>query len=132
MDRDMSERPGLPNPFDAAAYAIDAWQRSVLLFYVMRRRAVEYEEHRAEVAPNVLDYKAGLVLDGRRLERPVNYLLAHILPPEGVDHRPRKRPFVIVYLACGTRAGHRRLQGRQRDRGRDEGRTPCVFHRLPA
>ena len=98
----MSERRGLPNPFDAAAYAIDAWQRSVLFLDVMRRRAVEYEEHRAEVAPNVLDYKAELVLDGRRLERPVNYLLARILPPEGVTIDPRKRPFVIV----DPRAGH--------------------------
>ena len=93
---------GLPNPFDAAAYAIDAWQRSVLFLDVMRRRAVEYEEHRAEVAPNVLDYKAELVLDGRRLERPVNYLLARILPPEGVTIDPKKRPFVIV----DPRAGH--------------------------
>ena len=98
----MSERRGLPNPFDAAAYAIDAWQRSVLFLDVMRRRAVEYEEHRTEVAPNVLDYKAELVLDGRRLERPVNYLLARILPPEGVTIDPRKRPFVIV----DPRAGH--------------------------
>ena len=98
----MSERRGLPNPFDAAAYAIDAWQRSVLFLDVMRRRAVEYEEHRAEVAPNVLDYKAELVLDGRRLERPVNYLLARIPPPEGVTIDPKKRPFVIV----DPRAGH--------------------------
>ena len=68
----------------------------------MRRRAVENEAHRAEIAPNVLDYKAELVVDGRRLERPVNYLLVRILPPEGVEIDPRKRPFVIV----DPRAGH--------------------------
>ena len=96
------ESPGLPNPVDAAAYWVDAWQRSVLFLDVMRRRAVENEAHRAEVAPNVLDYKADLVLDGRRLERPVNYLLVRILPPEGVEIDPRKRPFVIV----DPRAGH--------------------------
>ena len=96
------ENPGLPNPVDAAAYWVDAWQRSVLFLDVMRRRAVENEAHRAEVAPNVLDYKADLVLDGRRLERPVNYLLVRILPPEGVEIDPRKRPFVIV----DPRAGH--------------------------
>ena len=90
------------NPVEAAAYAVDAWQRSVLFLDVMRRRAVENEAHRAEVAPNVLDYQAELVLDGRRLERPVNYLLARILPPEGVEIDPRKRPFVIV----DPRAGH--------------------------
>ena len=74
----------------------------MLFLDVMRRRAVENEAHRAEVAPNVLDYQAELVLDGRRLERPVNYLLARILPPEGVEIDPRKRPFVIV----DPRAGH--------------------------
>ena len=98
----MAGPAGLTNPVEAAAYAVDAWQRSVLFLDVMRRRAVENEAHRAEVAPNVLDYKAELVLDGRRLERPVNYLLARILPPEGVEIDPRKRPFVIV----DPRAGH--------------------------
>jgi hypothetical protein len=73
------------NPVEAAAYAVDAWQRSVLFLDVMRRRAVENEAHRAEVAPNVLNYQAKLVLDGQRLQRPVNYLLARILPPEGVE-----------------------------------------------
>jgi hypothetical protein len=93
---------GLMSPVEAAAYGVDAWQRSVLFLDVMRRRAVENEAHRAEVAPNVLDYQAELVLDGRQLERPVNYLLARILPPEGVEIDPKKRPFVIV----DPRAGH--------------------------
>ena len=92
----------LPNPMDAAAYAVDAWQRSVLFLDVMRRRATEYQSHQAEVAPNVLDYRAELVIDGRRLDRPVNYLLARIVPPEGVEIDPAKRPFVIV----DPRAGH--------------------------
>ena len=92
----------LPNPMDAAAYAVDAWQRSVLFLDVMRRRATEYQAHQAEVAPNVLDYQAELVVDGRRLDRPVNYLLARIVPPEGVEIDPAKRPFVIV----DPRAGH--------------------------
>ena len=60
------ETPRLPSPAATAEYLIDAWQRSVLFLDVMRRRAVEYEAHRAEVAPNVLDYKAELVLDGRQ------------------------------------------------------------------
>ena len=68
----------------------------------MRRRAAQYEAHAAEVAPNVLDYRAELVLDGRTLAKPVNYVLARIVPPEGVAIDPRKRPFVIV----DPRAGH--------------------------
>jgi uncharacterized protein DUF3141 len=93
---------GVPNPVDAAAYAIDAWQRSVLFLDVMRRRAAEYQAHQTELAPNVLDYRAELVIDGRRLDRPVNYLLARIVPSEGVVIDQTKRPFVIV----DPRAGH--------------------------
>ena len=68
----------------------------------MRRRAAQYQAHAAEIAPNVLDYRAELVLDGRTLAKPVNYLLARIVPPEGVAINPKKRPFVIV----DPRAGH--------------------------
>jgi len=94
--------PAFPSPAAAAGYWVDAWQRSVLFLDVMRRRAAQYEAHAAEVAPNVLDYHAELVLDGRTLPKPVNYLLARIVPPEGVAIDRRKRPFVIV----DPRAGH--------------------------
>ncbi len=96
------ETPKLPSPAAVAEYWTDAWQRSVLFLDVMRRRSAQYEAHAAEVAPNVLDYQAELVIDGRRLDRPVNYLLARIVPPEGTVTDPRKRPFVIV----DPRAGH--------------------------
>ena len=71
-------------------------------------------------------------VDGRSLERPVNYALTRIVPSEGVDIDPLKRPFVVVDPRAGPRSGHRRLQGRQRDRRGDEGRPPLLFRRLPA
>src|SRR5271169_6623631 len=86
----------------AMEYFIDAAQRSVLFFDVMRQRGNQYREHLAEKVPNVLDYSAELVLDGRRLERPVNYLLVRIIPPEGAEIDPTLRPFVVV----DPRAGH--------------------------
>ncbi len=100
----MAQRdtPRLPSPAATAEYLTDAWQRSILFLDVMRQRAAQYEAHAAELAPNVLDYKAELVVDGRKLARPVNYLLARIVPPEGIDIDPRKRPFVVV----DPRAGH--------------------------
>ncbi|HMQ91521.1 DUF3141 domain-containing protein [Amaricoccus sp.] len=100
----MAEReiPRLPSPAAAAEYLTDAWQRSILFLDVMRQRAAQYEAHAAELAPNVLDYRAELVLDGRSLAKPVNYLLARIVPPGGVTIDPRKRPFVVV----DPRAGH--------------------------
>jgi pimeloyl-ACP methyl ester carboxylesterase len=91
------------NPWLAAwQYGVDAWQRSVLFTDVMRQRGNQYRKHIAKKAPNVLSMNSELVLDGRCLERPVNYGLLRILPPEGVTTDPIKRPFLVV----DPRAGH--------------------------
>jgi hypothetical protein len=96
--------PAMPFAMFAPAmeYVVDAAQRSVLFWDVMRQRGNQYHEHAAEKVPNVLSYKAELVVDGRTLPRPVNYMLARIIPPAGVEIDPTKRPFVIV----DPRAGH--------------------------
>jgi pimeloyl-ACP methyl ester carboxylesterase len=87
---------------DAAAYWADAWQRGVLYLDVLRRRGNQYREHMAEKVPHVLSFTGELVADGRELERPVNYGLVRITPPEGLRIDPKKRPFVVV----DPRAGH--------------------------
>src|SRR6476469_6772977 len=90
-------------PFGPAVdYMNDAAQRTVLFWDVMRQRGNQYRDHMAETMPNVLDYEAELIIDGRTLERPVNYGLVRVVPPEGVTIDPRKRPFMIV----DPRAGH--------------------------
>jgi Protein of unknown function (DUF3141) len=86
----------------AMEYAIDAFQRGVLFWDVMRERGNQYREHMAETVPNVLDYKAELVIDGRTLERPVNYALVRVVPPAGAKINPKLRPFIVV----DPRAGH--------------------------
>jgi hypothetical protein len=86
----------------AVDYFVDAAQRSVLFLDTMRQRGNQYREHMAEAVPNVLDYRAELVIDGRGLERPVNYALVRIVPPTGVEIDPHRRPFVVV----DPRAGH--------------------------
>jgi uncharacterized protein DUF3141 len=86
----------------AVEYMVDAAQRSVLFWDVMRQRGNQAREHEAEKVPNVLEFKAELVVDGRTLPRPVNYLLARIIPPAGVEIDPARRPFIIV----DPRAGH--------------------------
>src|ERR1700758_3677274 len=80
----------------AMEYMVDAAQRSVLFWDVMRHRGNQYREHLAETVPNVLDYEVELVLDGRTLERPVNYGLVRVVPPPGIEVDPTRRPFVIV------------------------------------
>jgi Protein of unknown function (DUF3141) len=86
----------------AVEYMVDAGQRSVLFWDVMRQRGNQYREHMAKAAPHVLDYGAELVVDGRKLERPVNYALVRIVPPAGTAIVPTRRPFVVV----DPRAGH--------------------------
>jgi len=86
----------------ATEYAIDSAQRSVLFWDVLRQRGNQYREHMAENAPHVLDYKVELVVDGRKLERPVNYGLVRVIPPDGITINPKLRPFVVV----DPRAGH--------------------------
>src|ERR1700761_6065315 len=90
-------------PFAPAVdYMIDAGQRTVLFWDVMRQRGNHYRAHLAETAPHVLDYEVELILDGRTFERPVNYALVRVIPPRGIELDPTRRPFVVV----DPRAGH--------------------------
>jgi len=86
----------------AMEYMVDAAQRSVLFWDVMRQRGNQYRQHLAEAVPHVLDYEVELILSGKTLDRPVNYGLVRVIPPQGVEIDPMRRPFVIV----DPRAGH--------------------------
>jgi pimeloyl-ACP methyl ester carboxylesterase len=86
----------------AVEYIVDAGQRSVLFLDILRQRGDQYREHVAQTAPHVLSYAAELVIDGRKLEEPVNYALVRIIPPKGVEIDLDRRPFVVV----DPRAGH--------------------------
>lgn len=94
------------NPFNLAQQASDYWidaaQRSILFMDVLRERGDE-RNHRAEqTAPHVLTFQFEVVMDGRHLERPVNYGLLHILQPDGIQPDATKRPFIVF----DPRAGH--------------------------
>jgi pimeloyl-ACP methyl ester carboxylesterase len=86
----------------AVEYMADASQRSILFLDVLRRRSDQYREHIAQTAPHVLQYAAELIIDGRKLDEPVNYVLVRIKPPMGVEIDLDRRPFVVV----DPRAGH--------------------------
>jgi len=83
-------------------YMTDAMQRTILYWDVLRQRSDQYYAQKAKAVPHVLNFDAELVLDARTFKRPVNYLLVHVKPPEGVTINPRQRPFVVV----DPRAGH--------------------------
>ena len=85
-----------------ADYWIDAWQRNILFWDVMRERSDQFYQQQAKTAPNVLRFEGEILADGRTLPHPVNYGLVRIIPPEGVTVDPQKRPFVVI----DPRAGH--------------------------
>src|SRR5213596_1459489 len=95
-------------------YWVDACQRTILFWDVMRQRGNTFLEHEAKGKPPLLVFDHQMVLDGRTLDPPVNYFLVRIVPPAGVSVDPRKRPF-IVFDPRGPRARGRRRQGGQRE-----------------
>ena len=95
------------NPFLQAwgpvgEYVVDAAQRTILFWDLLRQRSDQYYAQKEKAVPHVLSFDAELVLDARSFERPANYLLVRIKPPQGVTIDPLRRPFVVV----DPRAGH--------------------------
>lgn len=89
-------------PMEQAQWLRDAAQRSILFWDALRQRGDQWLDYVAEGQPPVLIFDYDIVLDGRTLDRPVNYALAKIVPPAGVTVDDTRRPYVIV----DPRAGH--------------------------
>ena len=105
-----------------ARYAVDFAQRSILLWDTLRQRGNNFLEHERQGLPPVLRFEYEVVMDGRSLERPVNYTLLRIVPPPGVTVDDRKRPYVII----DPRGGHGPGIGGFKDDSQVEiGRASC-------
>ncbi len=105
MPMENAKLPGGPMSglvASAVEFMMDAGQRSVLFLDVLRRRGDQYREHIAQTAPHVLQYAAELIVDGRKLDEPVNYALVRIIPPKDVEIDLNRRPFIVI----DPRAGH--------------------------
>jgi hypothetical protein len=94
---------GLANSFQE--YLVDASQRWILTLDVLRQRGNNYLEQKERISPAVLNFDFELVMDGRALERPVNYVLVRIKPPAGLTVDPNKRPFIIFDPRAGQGPG---------------------------
>ena len=91
-----------PTPADAADYLIDAAQRAALFLDTLLDRGNAYREHLDQGTPPLLKFEHELVLDGLTLERPCNYALLRVIPPQDIPARSDLRPLVVV----DPRAGH--------------------------
>lgn len=102
-----SQPAGIPlDPTGIWAYSIDAWQRSVLFWDVLRKRANNMLEHEDAGMPPVLTFQYEMLLDARLFERPANYALLRITTA-GTEHADdcidETKPPVII---MDPRAGH--------------------------
>ncbi len=103
LDEKRSVQAAPDNLWEAwTSYVTDSAQRSVLFWDIIRERGNNYIEHKKEGTPPLMAFKWEIISDGRTFERPVNYALIRIIPPEGVQIDDTKRPFIIV----DPRAGH--------------------------
>ncbi|WP_371826862.1 DUF3141 domain-containing protein [Microvirga sp. VF16] len=87
---------------DASAYWLDFTQRSILFWDTLRQRGNNWLEHEKAGKPPLLDFDWEMIADARTFEHPANYALVRIVPPDGVETDPDRRPFVII----DPRAGH--------------------------
>lgn len=74
---------------DAMEYGVDAAQRSLLYWDIMRKRGNTYIDHRAKGQPPVLVFDYTTIIDGHDLNPPVNYALVQIIDNRGT--RPDRR-----------------------------------------
>jgi len=106
MPQDDTARPAFPAA--AAAwpdYLIDAFQRSVLFLELLRQRGNAEIEITSRPTATVLRFGHELVMTGKSLPRPMNYVLLRILPPPGCTIDPGKRPVVVVDPRAGQGPG---------------------------
>jgi hypothetical protein len=83
-------------------YLVDAGQRHVLFWDILRKRGNVYRDHLKDGQPPVLVFDHEIIMDGRELTPPSNYKLASIFPPEGCTVDPKQRPVIVI----DPRAGH--------------------------
>jgi poly(3-hydroxyalkanoate) synthetase len=105
---------------DAFPYGVDALQRTILFWDVMRRRGNNYLAHLRRGQPPVLVFEYEGVLSGTELERPVNYSLIRILDRRSPKHPDRRRQAAPPAAAVD-----------RRDPGRDRRHKPLVAEKAP-
>ncbi len=84
----------------ASEYWTDAYQRSILYWDTLRKRGNIALEHGQKGQPPVLAFDYEMVMDGRELERPVNYALVRIVPEPGTVIDPEMQEDLRVTIVA--------------------------------
>ncbi len=94
---------GITNSF--IDYMTDANQRTALYMDILRQRSDDHADMHSRPMATVLSFDHEIILSGETLERPINYSLARVIPPEGTRLDPEKRPVVIADPRSGQGPG---------------------------
>jgi pimeloyl-ACP methyl ester carboxylesterase len=86
-------------------YLTDFAERSILFLDALRGRGNNFLECEQQGLPPQLHFAHEIVVDGRRLARPVNQALVRIIPPADVSVGPKRRPYVIIDPRAGRGPG---------------------------
>jgi len=77
-------------------YCLDTFQRSIIYMDTMRKRGNNYIEHLKAGLPPVLAFEYDIVVDGRTLERPVNYALVQIMDRRRLEERRQRQELDLI------------------------------------
>lgn len=88
------------------AYRRDVAERLILFADALRLRGDSFIEREKAGFPSVLMFDFDIVVDGRKLDRPVNYALVRVHSPSGFPpQRDDARPWVIIDPRAGQGSG---------------------------
>lgn len=97
------------NPFDLwqqwLSYSTDSSKRLLQTAEILKERGDIFIEHELAGCPPVLDYDYDIIMDASTFDRPCNYVLLRIKPPEGVETKEDNRPYIIIDPRAGHGAG---------------------------
>jgi hypothetical protein len=106
LEQPVPSQTPFPIPSDPLSqYLIDAFQRSILFFDILRQRGDEQADIVSRPMATVLRYEQQMLMSGRSLPRPINYSLSRIISPDGAAADPAKRPVVVVDPRAGQGPG---------------------------
>lgn len=87
------------------SYSTDSTKRLLQTAEILKDRGDIFIEHELAGCPPVLDYDYDIILDASTFDRPCNYVLLRIKPPEGVVTEENNRPYIIIDPRAGHGAG---------------------------